>query len=165
MVYFYFFPSPPLSLIRSPAGCSDTGKDWLHLGSQQGHRTSEVGRMGGEGARAPGILPWFCLSVLCDAGRICFGQVSDDHHLVPSALQGQVNFKATVKGPVPWMSACIPQPCLLSTMLCQAPGHAWENNHEQKKSAPWSFFFFFLPFLGLLPWHMEVPGLGVESEL
>ena len=30
-----------------------------------------------------------------------------------------------------------------------------------------SFFFFlvFLPFLGLFPWHMEVPRLGVESEL
>ena len=25
--------------------------------------------------------------------------------------------------------------------------------------------FGFLPFLGLLPWHMEVPRLGVESEL
>ena len=25
--------------------------------------------------------------------------------------------------------------------------------------------FFFLPFLKLLPWHMEVPRLGVESEL
>ena len=30
-----------------------------------------------------------------------------------------------------------------------------------------SFFFFFgfLPFLGLFPRHMEVPRLGVESEL
>jgi len=27
------------------------------------------------------------------------------------------------------------------------------------------FFFVFLPFLGLLPRHMEVPRLGVESEL
>ena len=27
------------------------------------------------------------------------------------------------------------------------------------------YFFVFLPFLGLLPWHMEVPRLGVESEL
>ena len=27
------------------------------------------------------------------------------------------------------------------------------------------FIFVFLPFLGLLPWHMEVPRLGVESEL
>ena len=28
-----------------------------------------------------------------------------------------------------------------------------------------AFFFFFLVFLGPHPWHMEVPGLGVESEL
>ena len=27
------------------------------------------------------------------------------------------------------------------------------------------FFFVFLPFLGPLPRHMEVPRLGVESEL
>ena len=27
------------------------------------------------------------------------------------------------------------------------------------------FFFVFLPFLGPLPQHMEVPRLGVESEL
>ena len=27
------------------------------------------------------------------------------------------------------------------------------------------FFFIFLPFLGPLPWHMEVPGLGVYLEL
>ena len=26
------------------------------------------------------------------------------------------------------------------------------------------FFFVFLPFLGPLPQHMEVPGLGVDSE-
>ena len=26
------------------------------------------------------------------------------------------------------------------------------------------FYFLFLPFLGLLPRHMEVPRLGVESE-
>ena len=26
-------------------------------------------------------------------------------------------------------------------------------------------FFVFLPFLGPLPWPMEVPRLGVESEL
>ena len=26
------------------------------------------------------------------------------------------------------------------------------------------FFFVFLPFLGPLPQHMEVPRLGVESE-
>ena len=29
------------------------------------------------------------------------------------------------------------------------------------------FFFlsFFKPFLGPIPWHMEIPRLGVESEL
>ena len=29
----------------------------------------------------------------------------------------------------------------------------------------YNFFGVFLPFLGPLPWHMEVPRLGVESEL
>ena len=28
-----------------------------------------------------------------------------------------------------------------------------------------SFLFFFFVFLGLYPWHMEVPRLGVELEL
>ena len=28
-----------------------------------------------------------------------------------------------------------------------------------------NFFFVFLPFLAPLPWHMEIPRLGVESEL
>ena len=28
-----------------------------------------------------------------------------------------------------------------------------------------NFFFVFLPFLGPLQWHMEVPRLGVQSEL
>ena len=27
------------------------------------------------------------------------------------------------------------------------------------------FFYIFLPFLGPLPWHLEVPRLGVELEL
>ena len=27
------------------------------------------------------------------------------------------------------------------------------------------FFFFFFFFFGLHPWHMEIPTLGVESEL
>ena len=27
------------------------------------------------------------------------------------------------------------------------------------------YFLFFLPFVGLLPRHMEVPRLGVQSEL
>ena len=32
-------------------------------------------------------------------------------------------------------------------------------------SGPSSSFFFFFFFLGPYPWHMEVPGLGVESKL
>ena len=35
-----------------------------------------------------------------------------------------------------------------------------------KSSTIWfCFFFVFLPFLGPLPWHTEVPRLGVKSEL
>ena len=40
--------------------------------------------------------------------------------------------------------------------------------HEKVWMGILSFFFFFLiflPFLGPLPQHMEVPRLGVQSEL
>ena len=39
--------------------------------------------------------------------------------------------------------------------------------HPQTSQTTFLFFSFlvFLPFLGPLPWHMEVPRLGVESEL
>ena len=50
-----------------------------------------------------------------------------------------------------------------------------EKLHEYKvqgkgliqMAVPWGshFFFFFLFFLGLHPWHMEIPRLGVESEV
>ena len=33
---------------------------------------------------------------------------------------------------------------------------------DKRKGA---FLFFFFAFLGLYPWHMEVPQLGVQSEL
>ena len=38
---------------------------------------------------------------------------------------------------------------------------------DQAKEFPLLTFFFlvFLPFLGPHPWHMEVPRLGIESEL
>ena len=32
-------------------------------------------------------------------------------------------------------------------------------------NAGFFFFFFFFSLLGLHPWHVEVPRLGVESEL
>jgi len=40
-------------------------------------------------------------------------------------------------------------------------------NLKSKKISIYIYIFFlvFLLFLGLLPWHMEVPRLGVESEL
>ena len=37
----------------------------------------------------------------------------------------------------------------------------WQVFFLKNKAA----FFFFLSFLGLHPWHMEVLRLGVESEL
>ena len=47
-------------------------------------------------------------------------------------------------------------------------GHDWAALPGQDV-IPYIFFpppLFFLPFfLGLLPWHMDVPRLGVESEL
>ena len=37
--------------------------------------------------------------------------------------------------------------------------------YDKYKYVYFYFIFVFLPFLGTLPWHMEVPRLGVESEL
>ena len=70
---------------------------------------------------------------------------------------------------------------LSSWWACRHPSRAQtrkgaHQNHRLLAGDPWtpcltdkSFFFFFfsvfLPFLGLLPWHMVVPRLGVESEL
>ena len=39
------------------------------------------------------------------------------------------------------------------------------NRMELFGSYFFCFFFFFSCFLGPHPWHMEVPGLGVKSEL
>ena len=40
------------------------------------------------------------------------------------------------------------------------------ESHCRSSCYPFFFFFLvFLPFLGPLPWHMEVPRLGVHSEL
>ena len=39
-----------------------------------------------------------------------------------------------------------------------------EKSHSQSHQ-PFFFVVVFLPFLGPLPWHMEVPRLGVQSEL
>ena len=75
---------------------------------------------------------------------------------------------------------------LIFTKCRDLPGHANKNSllffvpllkshidhlpvvatHRHMTAHSWSFFFFFvfLPFLGLLLQHMEVPRLGVESE-
>ena len=44
---------------------------------------------------------------------------------------------------------------------------AWEPKESQKKqtSCAYHYFFFFFCFLGQHPRHVEVPRLGVESEL
>ena len=36
---------------------------------------------------------------------------------------------------------------------------------EHSEVSSWIFFFFFLVFLRLHPWHMEVARLGVKLEL
>ena len=46
----------------------------------------------------------------------------------------------------------------------QIKKHSKENSHDGYR--PWGgFFFFSFWFLGPYPWHLEVPRLGVESEL
>ena len=51
--------------------------------------------------------------------------------------------------------------------VTQVQSPAWEYPHT--RAQPKEIFFvvvvLFLPFLGPLPRHMEVPRLGVESEL
>ena len=48
-------------------------------------------------------------------------------------------------------------------------GFSFQSHRWEWPPSPVTCFFFvfclFLPFLGPLPWHMEVPRLGVESEL
>ena len=43
-------------------------------------------------------------------------------------------------------------------------GRRYKRNCTEKQKI-FFFFFVFLPFLGLLPRHMGVPRLGVESDL
>ena len=58
----------------------------------------------------------------------------------------------------------IPGPCLDS--LGAAPGSgAWATSPCSSLPLLFFFFFFVFFFLGPLPRHMEVPRLGVESEL
>ena len=53
--------------------------------------------------------------------------------------------------------------------LCQGAKRPWltalDKGRHQLLCEILFFFLVFLPFLGLLPRHMEVPRLEVESEL
>ena len=46
-----------------------------------------------------------------------------------------------------------------------SPVHSEIRTENESEHLPYYFFFVFLPFLGPLPQHMEVPRLGVQSEL
>ena len=51
-------------------------------------------------------------------------------------------------------------------VMCQPPSTKEGGRAEELGDYLWLlFFFFFLVFLGLHPQHMEVPWLGVKSEL
>ena len=52
---------------------------------------------------------------------------------------------------------------VLAEVITMAP--PIEMSHDSSSSSFFFFFFVFLPFLWPLPRHMEVPRLGVESEL
>ena len=51
--------------------------------------------------------------------------------------------------------------------LIPGPGAPYATGQPQKKKETLltDYFFVFLPFLGPHSWHMEVPRLGVQSEL
>ena len=49
-------------------------------------------------------------------------------------------------------------------MLCQFLLYSIVT-HTHTYIHTYTLFFFFLPFLGPLLWHIEVPRLGVQSEL
>ena len=59
--------------------------------------------------------------------------------------------------------------CLSLQSLLQCVGanvQTSSNKIKMRKLLPYYYYYYYyLVFLGLHPWHMEVPRLGVESEL
>ena len=59
----------------------------------------------------------------------------------------------------------------LGTSTCQGCGPKKTKKKKERKKKNFYLFIYlfifclFLPFLEPLPWHMEVPRLGVKSEL
>ena len=53
----------------------------------------------------------------------------------------------------------------MTTRLRPLCGKLKGRMHRQNNNFPWLLFYLFAFFLGLNPWHMEVPRLGAELEL
>ena len=64
-----------------------------------------------------------------------------------------------------WVAAevWVLSPALHSGLKGPRPCHSCKDSVPGQET--FSFFFVFLPFLGPLPRHVEVPRLGVQSEL
>ena len=56
-------------------------------------------------------------------------------------------------------------PCLDTSQEATEDVRLWVSSLTLIEATLFLFFFFFLVFLGPHPQHMEVPRLGVESEL
>ena len=140
----------------SPSGCGDLPED---------------GRPGL--SNAPRVFsaasPFFCplrplasptghvFNMPHDNVKVCeevFGKLRANHMMSPTLIQ--------IDRTHPW-SAC--SAAIVTDFLDSGHGKRGLRGGPFILSLSFIYFFIFLPFLGLLPWHMEVPSLGVESEL
>ena len=115
--------------------------------------------------------------MFCSSGRIVATsrqpEVSEKgtkrHMLWTYATLQAALFKMCYLRAQPWLRGRAQVPCCTCWLHLSPLAGLSRAQQPQLWTVPWSWFFvvsfFFLVFLGLHLWHMEVPRLGVESEL